>query len=76
MNKPSEPSFRRMVRLVALGLFSFLLPSPLQGQSIPPRQGEAFPLLRFPLLGGKKGETRTLAAWRGHKVLLIQFASW
>lgn len=58
--------------LLALGFFAL----PLQGQSIPPKQGEAFPLLRFPVLGGKKGETRTLAAWRGHKVLLIQFASW
>ena len=46
------------------------------GQQIPPKKDGLFPLLRFPVLGGKKGETRTLAHWKGKHVVLIQFASW
>ncbi|KAA3608103.1 MAG: hypothetical protein DWQ01_13595 [Planctomycetota bacterium] len=66
-----------------LGL-CFLLPTvqePVsEGGSLPfarapvPKVGEFFPTLEFPTLGG--GESTSLAAFRGRKILLIQFASW
>ena len=59
-----------------LALASSFLVLPLMAQQIPPKKDKPFPLLRFPVLGGKAGETKTLGDWKGKNVLLIQFASW
>lgn len=40
----------------------------------PPRVGEVFPDLRFPVLG--EDRLGAVSDYRGGKVLLIQFASW
>lgn len=63
-----------MKSLIALALS--LITVPLMAQQIPPKKDKPFPLLRFPVLGGKKGVTKTLGDWKGKNVLLIQFASW
>ena len=43
-------------------------------ESSPPRVGEVFPDLKFPVLG--EDRLGTVSDYRGAKVLLIQFASW
>lgn len=50
------------------------LPSAAQAGPGMVRPGEPFPLNQFPRLDGKG--FASLAAFRGKKVLLIQFASW
>lgn len=40
----------------------------------PPKVGEVFPDLRFPVLG--EDRLGAVSDYRGSKVLLIQFASW
>lgn len=45
---------------------------PLNDQ--PPKVGEVFPDLRFPVLG--EDRLGAVSDYRGSKVLLIQFASW
>ena len=58
-------------------LFASLLFSALtavQAEAVPPKVGEVFPDLEFPVLGQE--DIGSLSDFRGSKVLLIQFASW
>ena len=42
--------------------------------SLAPREGQVFPEIEFPTLDGQ--DSMSLSAFRGQKVLLMQFASW
>ena len=59
---------------LALLLAAGLIAAPARAQqNLQPQEGEVFPELQLPTLDGEPG---SLAAYRGKKVLLMQFASW
>ena len=60
--------------LIAAALAIPLSQAPAQIQNLAPVDGEVFPEIAFPTLDGK--EILTLSAFRGKRVLLMQFASW
>ena len=43
-------------------------------ESLAPEEGQVFPEIEFPTLDGQ--DRMSLSAFRGQKVLLMQFASW
>ena len=60
--------------MVLAAVFGGLLPMVEAAADDPPKVGEQFPGLQFPVLGGE--DLSSMAQFQGTKVLLIQFASW
>jgi len=64
------------VRLrVFLSILPLLAPAALPAQGkLAPKEGQVFPEIEFPTLDGQ--DRMSLSAFRGQKILLMQFASW
>lgn len=61
------------ILLSALPLLATAAALPAQ-ENLAPKEGQIFPEIEFPTLDGE--DRMSLSAFRGQKILLMQFASW